>query len=122
MSRSSSIFTKDLALAIWTPEVLRERSVMGKPKVKKGSAEYINKPCLTPEKKQAITRENCNLQCMYIGWKSPFNIFLFIGALAYHLKKKGMTQDKINCDIKKINKFLNEKIQDLGKPPRPHQN
>lgn len=97
MQQNDSRFVKQMGVAIWGEEALKDRSVTGAAcNAKKNTPEYeLAKPPLSPHKVEVI--RDC---------------------LKDRLKREGASSDEIHLRVKKVNKYLCEKIMDLNRKAR----
>ncbi|XP_064197255.1 BEN domain-containing protein 5-like [Anguilla rostrata] len=89
---SNPDFCKDLAVAIWGSEVLRNRSTEGKVCNRLKGQGAVAKPPLTPEKYQAA--------------KDSFKRWLL---------EKGVPEPEVAARSRKIGQYASEKIMDINK-------
>ncbi|XP_078390907.1 uncharacterized protein LOC144672782 isoform X2 [Cetorhinus maximus] len=93
--RTNSLFVKSLAVAIWGTTTLRDRSVCGRvcPRfIHTGGIPPKAKPPLSPRKLNAV--------------KACFT---------HHLHTQGLSAEAVTNEVKKMNNYITEKIQDLNR-------
>ncbi|XP_041036332.1 BEN domain-containing protein 5-like isoform X2 [Carcharodon carcharias] len=93
--RTNSLFVKSLAVAIWGTATLRDRSVCGRvcPRfIHTGGIPPKAKPPLSPRKLNAV--------------KACFT---------HHLHTQGLSAEAVTNEVKKMNNYITEKIQDLNR-------